>query len=63
MYRSISLNEDFDELIMVRKLKKVIKDFRRWDYFRRIGTERVSEDDIKDRQVSEAFEKVWMNLR
>lgn len=55
------MNEDFDELIMVRKLKKVIKDCKKCDYFRRIGTERVSEDDIKAIQVSEVFEKVIMN--
>lgn len=45
-YSSISLNDDFDELIMLRKLKKVLKDTKSCVYFQRMGTDRVTFESL-----------------
>ena len=42
----LSLNDEFEDILLISKLKKSIKEIRKWKYFQYFGTIRRDENDI-----------------
>lgn len=42
----LSLNDEFENILLISKIKKAIKEISKFEYFKYFGTKRLNEEDV-----------------